>query len=523
MAIEWIGLGGEGMSLIDRAIAQSNAKAYTDSKLSLLDWELQNKQRSTKPIFTFIDDDGHADVLTTILPISQQYGIPFVVAAIGKSITDGITGRMGLDDLLMLQNMGWEISSHTYNHPLSPRLQDLTEEQQDYELKHAKEVFEAAGIKITTVCYPGSSHNDTTVSLAQKYYRCGRTTDYGINKSPLQTWDLMVINGEGKTHTLESLKTDIDKIKTEGGWGIYVTHTYMMDDTQKQLFRDIVDYVVSEGIEVVTLNEGLNRMGNIIDTGRHWDNDYTKPHFVLGADGNMRSDKICFTDLVTDGKVVNSTPPSFFAHKKITVARIRSSDSAGFPHNLAGTLTTHREAAGTSTEWSFIYQQFVPYTTSDIYVRHAVSMDEWSEWRLVNTINVLPVDTITPTTSPMVYGTPLSAGTITVCMISASGAIGFPENTAGILTTWKLTKGNYIYQEYEVGGTLTKYRRRWTVGTSEWSPWLRITPIAATTTQRNAASFIKNPGDMVFDTTLGKPIWRNAANDGWVDATGAAV
>ena len=28
---------------------------------------------------------------------------------------------------------------------------------------------------------------------------------------------------------------------------------------------------------------------------------------------------------------------------------------------------------------------------------------------------------------------------------------------------------------------------------------------------------------LTFDTTLNKPIWRNAANTGWVDATGAGV
>lgn len=30
-------------------------------------------------------------------------------------------------------------------------------------------------------------------------------------------------------------------------------------------------------------------------------------------------------------------------------------------------------------------------------------------------------------------------------------------------------------------------------------------------------------GLMFFDTTLNKPIWRNAANSGWVDATGIAA
>ncbi|HBW3685703.1 DUF2793 domain-containing protein, partial [Klebsiella pneumoniae] len=31
------------------------------------------------------------------------------------------------------------------------------------------------------------------------------------------------------------------------------------------------------------------------------------------------------------------------------------------------------------------------------------------------------------------------------------------------------------------------------------------------------------PGMEYFDTTLNKPIWRNAANNGWVDAAGNVV
>ncbi len=31
------------------------------------------------------------------------------------------------------------------------------------------------------------------------------------------------------------------------------------------------------------------------------------------------------------------------------------------------------------------------------------------------------------------------------------------------------------------------------------------------------------PGLMFFDVTLNRPIWRNAANSGWADHTGAAI
>lgn len=44
---------------------------------------------------------------------------------------------------------------------------------------------------------------------------------------------------------------------------------------------------------------------------------------------------------------------------------------------------------------------------------------------------------------------------------------------------------------------------------------------SGTTAERPSAAAV--PGMHYFDTTLNKPIWRNAANTGWVDATGTAV
>jgi hypothetical protein len=44
---------------------------------------------------------------------------------------------------------------------------------------------------------------------------------------------------------------------------------------------------------------------------------------------------------------------------------------------------------------------------------------------------------------------------------------------------------------------------------------------SGTTVQRPTTGI--DAGFTYFDTTLNKPIWRNASNDGWVDATGATV
>lgn len=46
---------------------------------------------------------------------------------------------------------------------------------------------------------------------------------------------------------------------------------------------------------------------------------------------------------------------------------------------------------------------------------------------------------------------------------------------------------------------------------------------SGTTAARPTTTAIMYAGYMYFDTTLGKPIWRNAANAGWVDSSGATV
>src|SRR5699024_8552215 len=111
----------------------------TDDKLELKGWELQDKIKEVKPLVTFIDDDGRVEVLTKLKPLSEQYGIPFTSTVFVRLIEDETnTNYMNKEDLLHLQNdLGWEISSHSYNHL---NLSTLSEEEQDFELRHSKEV-----------------------------------------------------------------------------------------------------------------------------------------------------------------------------------------------------------------------------------------------------------------------------------------------------------------------------------------------------------------------------------------------
>jgi hypothetical protein len=55
-----------------------------------------------------------------------------------------------------------------------------------------------------------------------------------------------------------------------------------------------------------------------------------------------------------------------------------------------------------------------------------------------------------------------------------------------------------------------------------WGAWTIMQQVVATTTAARPTTQLV-AGLMVYDTTLNKPIWRNAANDGWVDAMEAGL
>lgn len=90
--------------------------------------------------------------------------------------------------------------------------------------------------------------------------------------------------------------------------------------------------------------------------------------------------------------------------------------------------------------------------------------------------------------------------------------------------TYKLGgDSSYWWQEYHVRGSRSVYKRA-VYGTG-WRIWSKISGhLYLTTTDRTALSSSKiSAGDMVFDSDLNKPVWRNTANNGWVDANGAVV
>lgn len=499
--------------------------------ISMKNWEVQDKLKKVKPLITFVDDDGRREVLTKLLPLSETYNIPFVVAAIAKYFDTPDSRFMTKEQLLMLQNKGWEISGHTYSHE---HLGQKTYDEQEYELKHSLDIFTQNELNVTTLCYPFSSYNDNTIEIAKKYYRCGRMTDSAgaINTVPLETWSIVSMplgsyfdtwsNPPYPTNTLEYYKWNVDQCFEKNGWLVIMTHCSDAQHTSEQqlLLEETIKYIKQKNIEVVTLNEGLNRRGNIIDVGRYYKKDKTKEHFVVGCNGQYSGNylqKLCFETPL--GEISNTTPPNYFTEKGIYLSSIGSSKSEGFPNNASGNLLTIRINSNDISS-GVITQQYRNYNKNVIYERYSLDNNSWTDWNISNMFikknttqtnfnfdskyTDFPNDTITKVLVPNIVGkTPV-------------------RYKSGVLTVDKTLNHEYYgYQVFEPEQSKDVYRRNWIPTSSTWGEWMLINPTSSTTANRNSVNFLKSIGMNVFDTDLGKPIWWNGTS--WVDAMGTLV
>ncbi|MGG0729896.1 hypothetical protein [Bacillus paramycoides] len=101
-----------------------------------------------------------------------------------------------------------------------------------------------------------------------------------------------------------------------------------------QLMTDLLDYIISKGMDIVTLSEGLNERENLIYIG-----DYGKGHFMLSKDGDIKSATLDKMPTVIKDKVgiTMNTPITDFEIGGISVSSFLGGDNTGFPGHQAGT------------------------------------------------------------------------------------------------------------------------------------------------------------------------------------------
>lgn len=222
------------------------------------------KGKRAKIILSF--DDGDVDNYNNAFPILNSNNQPGAVFIITSTI--GNKEKMNLSDLRDLQSAGWDVSSHTVDHPhltVQNDTMQYLELNNSYDWLTANKFQKSAGI----IAYPYGEVDDKVIDKVKQRYILGRSTVEGsaqqhfIPADDSSRYIQRVINVFNNT-TVQLIEDKINDSINSKLLGILVFHGIVDRDptryqnTKKDL-RTISDYLKSRSIDVdvVTFSDYL--------------------------------------------------------------------------------------------------------------------------------------------------------------------------------------------------------------------------------------------------------------------------
>ncbi|MFI2856776.1 polysaccharide deacetylase family protein [Paenibacillus sp. JSM ZJ436] len=422
-------------------------------------------------IVSFVDDDGHPNVYTSLRPIFQNADSPLTCAIITGNYTGELDwSHMSLEQLQELKKIGWEICNHTVTHPY---LANVPRDQLEYEIKSSSEFLNAHGFDGDILIYPYGSQNELVRRITRKYSILGVGGYNEYNKMPIETYvlsrfgNIAPINPEDFNFDLEECKRIVDNAPNET-WIIFYTHAKNRKWTEtenQQKLSDLIAYIKSKNYEIVTLRDGLSRKGNIVDSG---DKLTTGKYFKIGRDGTFEEGYSWFDDTIT-----STSPPSAYPKGESTLAlTYAEATEKGFP-NEAGQLKTYRvKKSNFSNDEIYTYQEWYSnYNNTVLRRRWDDSNKVWFPFAKVQYENV--ISSVNPYLASDGI-TKFPPHSITTFRFDSNNTTGFPFS-AGTVTTYRLDSNGYSRQEVNQHNGFEQAVRI-PLTSSSWSEWFMENP-----------------------------------------------
>ncbi len=213
------------------------------------------------PKLSFTFDDGNRNIYDKGMPIFEKYNLPAVLYGESGPLNSGESWVMTWDQVRDLQNnRGWEIGSHTINHPY---LTQLSDEELRKELYQSKQDFATQGIDVKAFASSYGDYDDRTLTQIARYYESHRAAWGGANKWPDRYNDYKLVSRE-VAHNIppEEVYGWIDQAIANNEWLILLLHDIVEGEPQPYQYNEndlesIVRYASNQAIEVTTITEGL--------------------------------------------------------------------------------------------------------------------------------------------------------------------------------------------------------------------------------------------------------------------------
>lgn len=446
-------------------------KEKLDGVETLNNFEIRSNKRNIQPLVVFAIDDGGIHDYQTLLPIFNKYGFVASSAIITNQVgNSNFPYTMTWQQIKELQNVyGWEIVSHATD---DVDLTTLTAQQVDDKLRIAKETLIANGLECRNFFLPRGNYNDTIKQISRKHYRSTRISGAAssgatVNTSPFDMYQVdcrffgdstgvgqSIDSASGKPNdSVDYFKYYIDQAIARTGVLVIGMHGNTLMQNNRQSDLDLIcQYIQSKGIPVVTYNEMLNRVGNVIDT----------PDFKVGVDGKLGGlyGKIKVGQF---NEIYGTTEISDVNSGYVTVSAVGNGNGENLPFEIGGTIETIKP----DNEARRAYQLVKPFGIDRGLHFRDFDSAMVNEWQRLDNVFVHSDNSLSHNHNLL----DLKKGRVNYCTIQTASASGYPENSAGLLIVdFNTTLNTMVREVYRLNNSNKTYERYWN-GTS-WSAWI---------------------------------------------------
>jgi hypothetical protein len=429
----------------------------------------------TGAIVTFVDDDAESYFLTNLKPTFDAKGVKCNIAVISNNV--GTINYMSVQDLLNLQSQGYEIVSHSKTHSSSifrDNIANTTDAMLDIEFGDSQKWLKDNGFgDVNIIIYPYGyfgTYASKIKNIARKYFRNGVDAGGTYNTSPSDNMLLGRIFLD-KTKDISTFTASIDQAIANNAWLIFGSHGYDTNQIDGAYLGQIIDYIKSKNIPILTFSDAEKLKGNAVSYGEY--TDTTKGMFIgkdgavklNGINGSLNIIKLAYTGTMDDAI-------SLFPANKVTICEI--SGAKDTLNATGGVLTVYNLDA------YYQYEIFAAADGKKMFTRNwNPSGSRWNNWYEIITTDSLDTKQALKIVKSAYTGTmddPITAyDQYKETVVEITAAKDTILSTGGVM---KVFRGDpyYCYALFYPTNSDTSaiYKRVWNDGANAWFSWKQV-------------------------------------------------
>ena len=218
-------------------------------------------KRHSQAMFSFTDDDGDTDLLTTIIPLSKELKIPFTIYTWYNS---PIFSKYS-DMQNMYWNYGWEFGYHT-----TGKITEQTDEVIHKAIIEFKDKMSELGFNVDTFAYGYGTFDNRTVEIAKQYFNVALGTvmqdDYynqGLLNKNCDYYRSKRIYISSWT-PLDDYKKIVDEALKNNYWIVFFQHSRELSEKPFILekLKQLIQYIQEKGGRIETVSNAYKILNN---------------------------------------------------------------------------------------------------------------------------------------------------------------------------------------------------------------------------------------------------------------------